>query len=433
MKKQMIRSLVLPLTLLLFLGGCGQEDVQEEETADSAVAVETQTVERGSISAESTVSGQVAAGDRESVFLALSAQCKDVYVEVGDTVSAGQTLFTVDISSTLDNIQTTNMSQAAAQKSYNDNIALLDQQINQAGAQLAQAKAQLAQTENQLAMAEKNLSDTEALLAIGAASQLEVDNARMTVDSAKIGVDSAKSAVDNVQLSINNLQSSRRNAKEQYNLSVQNTKATLNQLESSLKGLDRAGNVSAPISGTVIDLNAYKSGFTSPGTPMATIESTKDREISVSVSESLVTKISTGDRVDVKVESAGADFQSTISSIDSTANPATHLYNVTISIPEDQIRGLLSGMFAEVTFFTDTQNDVVVIPTEAIQTGVDGTYVYTLDSENIAHRVSVTTGLVGDGVTEITEGLAGSEVLVTVGQFYLSDGIAARVVPHQGG
>ena len=424
MKKTTLVSLALLLALLLLAGGCGQETQEEEESENAAVAVEIQRVERGAISAESTVSGQVAAGDQESVFVATSAQLKDVYIEQGDTVTAGQTLFTLDITSTLDNIQTTNMSQAAAQKSYNDNMALLAQQLEQ-------ANAQLEQTESQLAMAEKNLSDTEALLAIGAASQLEADNARMTAESAAIGVESARMAVDGAQLSINNLESSRRNAQEQYNLSVQNTKATLNQLEASLRGVDRAGNVNAPISGVIISLNASKGSFASPGAPMVTIESTTEREISVAVSEALVSKIKEGDTVSVEVEAAKADFQGRISSIESSANAATHLYGVKIAIPEGMAQKMLSGMFAEVTFFTDAQSNVVVIPTEAIQTGVDGSYVYTLDSENIAHRVTVETGLVGDGVTEITAGLSGGEALVTVGQFYLSEGSLARVVVRQ--
>lgn len=420
MKKKTRWSLILLLALLLLAGGCGQEEVQEEEESESsAIAVEIRQVERGSISSESSVSGQVAAGEQESVFVALSAQCKDVYVETGDDVTAGQTLFTLDISATLDNIQTTNMSMTTARKSYQEQMALLSQQIQQAQGQLAQAQ-------NQLALAEKNLSDTQALFEIGAASQLEVDNAAMSVDNAKLGVES-------VQLSINNLQSSQRSAREQYDLSVQNSQSTLNQLESSLNGVDRRGNVAAPISGTVISLNAYKNGFASPGTPMATIESTADRKISVAVSEALVSKLQVGDRADVAVEAIESDFQGTITSIDSSANPATHLYGVSISIPEGQAGGLLSGMFAEVNFFTDTQNDVVIVPTEAILTGVDGSYVFTLDPDNIAHRVEVETGLVGDGITEITSGLEGGEVLVTVGQFYLSDGALARVVPHQGG
>ena len=474
MKKRMVWSLLLLPALLLAAGGCGQQ-AQEEEAEDTSVAVEIQPVERGTIAAESSVSGQVAAGDQESVFVGLSAQCTDVFVEVGDTVSSGQALFTLDISSTLDNIKTTNMSMESARKSYQDQMSLLNQQIKQASDQKAQATSQMDQANsaleqansaveqansqleaanNQLAMAEKALSDTEALLAIGAASQLEVDQAKMTVDNAKMGVqsaemgvesakmgvdnaqsgvESARLGVDNVQLSINNLKASQRSAKEQYNVQAQNSQATLNQLNASLRGVDRNGRVSAPISGTVIALNAYKNGYASPGTPMVTIESTTDREISAAVSETLVPKISVGGSAGVVIEAAGVDFQGTITSIDTSANPATHLYGVTIAIPADKSQDLLAGMFAEVTFYTDTQNDVVVIPTEAIQTGVDGSYVFILDSENIAHRVTVETGLVGNGVTEITSGLAGGESLVTVGQFYLADGVTARVVPHQGG
>ena len=85
-------------------------------------------------------------------------------------------------------------------------------------------------------------------------------------------------------------------------------------------------------------------------------------------------------------------------------------------------------MFSVLTFYTVTQSDFVIVPTEAIQTGMDGQYVYTIDSDNIAHRIPVETGLVGDGETEITSGLSGGETLVTVGQFYLSEGAAVRVV-----
>ena len=42
--------------------------------------------------------------------------------------------------------------------------------------------------------------------------------------------------------------------------------------------------------------------------------------------------------------------------------------------------------------------------------------------------IEVTTGLTGNGVTEITSGLSAGQQLVTVGQSYLSDGAAVRVV-----
>ena len=218
---------------------------------------------------------------------------------------------------------------------------------------------------------------------------------------------------------------------DQLEISIQNYKSTLEQLESSLANIDSDGKVTAPIAGTVVSLTAVKNGFVSPSAPVASIESTANMEIQVGVAESLVGKLQKGSQVSVTVDAAQASFQGTIKNLVSSPNATTHLYPVTIQVPASAAQGLLSGMFAQVTFYTDTQNDVVIVPTEAIQTGMDGQYVYTLDENNIAHRVTVETGLVGDGVTEITAGLNGGETLVTVGQFYLSDGAQARVVSSE--
>lgn len=382
--KQRILSMTMALIALLALSGCGEEEASEPE--DSTTPVEVALVEKGGISAENKVSGQVASGEQQSVFVAVSAQCTDVYVEVGDTVSAGQTLCTLDISSTLANYDTAAMSYESAKKSYADQSAILSQQV---------------------AQAEKNVEDLQALLDIGLVTQTEVDNAKLTLDNARASMDSALS---------------------QLEISMKNYEATMAQLETSLANVDRSGKVVAPISGTVISLNAAKNSFVSPSAPVATIESTSNMKVSTAVSESLVAKLTKGGRADVSISSAKLSFQGTIDSIDRTPNLQTHLYGVTIQIPASMTAGLFSGMFADVTFYTDTQNNVVVIPTEAIQTGVDGQYVYIVDSENLAHKITVETGLVGDGVTEITAGLTGGERLVTVGQFYLSEGDPVRVV-----
>ncbi len=85
--------------------------------------------------------------------------------------------------------------------------------------------------------------------------------------------------------------------------------------------------------------------------------------------------------------------------------------------------GLLSGMFADVTFRTNASENAVVVPTEAILTSGEEQYVFVVENDT-AKYVPVTTGLTGNGVTEITSGLQPGQQLVTVGQAYLSDGAA---------
>lgn len=388
MKKYCLILAIL-LGTVLSLCGCGEEAETEEEAP--SIAVEIQKVEKGSISSENSVSGQVSASEQSTVIVPLSVRCKKVYVEVGDAVTAGQTICTLDMGSTFANYDTVSSSLAAARQSYADQSALLDQQI---------------------AQAEKNVADTQALLEIGAASQMEVDNAQLALDNAR---------------------ASRNSALSQLEISMKNYQASLLQIQESMANVDRSGSVRAPISGTILSLSVTDNGFVSAANPVAVIQSASNMEISVSVSESLVAKLSPGGLADVSINAAGKQFQAAIKSIDRAASPQTHLYGVTIQIPAAYGTGVLAGMFADVVFYTDTQLDAVVIPSEAILTGAESRYVFILDSDNIAHRVDVETGLVGDGVTEITSGLYGGETLVTVGQFYLSEGATARVVLGTGG
>ena len=149
-------------------------------------------------------------------------------------------------------------------------------------------------------------------------------------------------------------------------------------------------------------------------------------KVTVSVSESLVPKLTIGDEVEVTVSAVDKTFAGTIRAVEKTANMQTKLYNVTVSVPAD-VSGLLSGMSADVTFRTDTSANAIVIPTEALLTNGDIQYVFVVEN-NAAKYVEVTTGLTGSGVTEITSGLSQGQQLVTVGQSYLSDGDPVRVV-----
>ena len=72
-----------------------------------------------------------------------------------------------------------------------------------------------------------------------------------------------------------------------------------------------------------------------------------------------------------------------------------------------------------------------MIPSEAILTSNNVQYVFVVDGETARYQ-QVETGLSGNGVTEITSGLEAGEQLVTVGQAYLSDGDAVRIVSGEG-
>ncbi len=391
MKQKKIFAALLAGALVLSLTACqsgGETSVPPEGNAPAGVAVQVQEVKVDTISTENKVSGRVVTDGQESVFVTAQAQCTAVYVEVGDAVTAGQKLCALDLASTLSSYNAASISYRSAVQSYNDQAAIFDRQI---------------------ALAEKNVSDLQALFEIGAASQLEIDQAELSLDTAR---------------------AQRTSTLAQLEAGMQSYKSNVEQLDAVLEHVDGAGNVIAPVSGTVVSLNAAEGGFVTASAPVAVIDGVDRMEVAVSVSEALVPKLARGDEVDVSISSLGVSTVGTIKSIDLAANMQTKLYNVTISIQED-IPGLLSGMFADVSFRTDTSADTIVIPTEAILTSNDVQYVFVVENDAACY-VEISAGLTGNGVTEVTSGLKAGDMLVTVGQAYLSEGDPVRIVSGEG-
>ena len=366
--KQKTISLLLALALALSLAGCKKE---ETVTAPAGVAVQVQTVEAQDIASENTVSGQVTAGSETSVYVTATAKCTAVYVEAGDAVKAGDVICSLDMESSLAQYRAAEIGYTSAASSYSDQKNILDRQV---------------------ALYEKNWNDTKALFEIGAASQSEVDQMELQYLSTKAQRDSTLA---------------------QLEASMQSAKSSYEQLALAMENIDSHGNVIAPVDGVLASLTASEGGMVSPSYAVAVIDGAM--KVTVMVSEALVPKLAIGDTVTVRVSAADAEFEGVIRSVEKTANQVTKLYTVTVTVPAE-VEGLLSGMFADVTFHTAVSESAVVVPSEAILTSSDRQYVFIVENDT-AKRVDITTGLTGSGMTEVTSGLQ-----------YLSDGDAVRVV-----
>lgn len=391
MDMKRILAAALSAALLLALTACGGSDGSGDGETDSSgpagVAVQVEEVLDGTIFAENTVSGKIEPEDEATIMVAVNAKCTKVYAEAGDVVRAGQALCTLDLGSTLSSYNAAAISYQSAVQGYEDQSTVFDMQI---------------------ALYEKNVNDLKELFALGAASQIEIDQAELQLQSAI--------ATRNSTLS-------------QLEAGMQSSKSNLEQLETVLENVDSQGNVIAPSSGTLVAMNAVENGFVSSAAPVAVIDGVDQMKVTVSVSEALVPKLAAGDKADVTVSAIEQSFEATIRAVEKAANMQTKLYNVTLSVPSD-VSGLLAGMFADVTFHTDMSENTVVVPTEAVLTSGGAQYVFVVE-HNTAKRIEVTTGLTGNGVTEVTSGLEAGMQLVTVGQAYLSDGTAVRIVSGQ--
>ena len=375
-KKTQWLAAALAAAMVLSLTACGsgedQENTEDESAAGTAVQVQSVTLD--SIATENTVSGQVAAEDESTIFVSVAAKCTAVNYEAGDVVNAGDVICTLDLGSTISSYNAANISQAAVFQS-------------------------------QIALYQKNVNDLKALFEIGAASQAEIDQAELQLQSAI---------------------ATRNSTLAQLEAGMESAKSSVEQLSTALENVDGAGNVIAPISGTLVTMNAVENSFISTTMPVAVIDGADQMKVTVSVAETLVPKLTIGDSADISVSAASQNFTGTIRAVERSANQQTKLYTVTLGVPAE-VSGLLSGMSAEVTFHTDRSDDTVVVPSECILSSGDTQYVYIV-ADDAAKKVEVTTGLTSSGVTEVTSGLQEGDQLVVVGQAYLEDGAPVRIV-----
>ena len=161
--------------------------------------------------------------------VAAAAKCVEVYVQAGDTVTAGQKICKLDLGSVLANRNAAQIGYNNAVRSCNEQKGVLDGQV---------------------ALQQKNLDATKALFEIGAASQMEVDSAQLQLDGAI---------------------AQRNSAQGQLDAAVQQAKAGLEQLGMALDHMDNQGNVISPVDGTLVTMNAVENNYVCPEITMESV------------------------------------------------------------------------------------------------------------------------------------------------------------------
>lgn len=88
---------------------------------------------------------------------------------------------------------------------------------------------------------------------------------------------------------------------------------------------------------------------------------------------------------------------------------------------------LFPNQFVNVSLLLDTLQRAVTIPSEAVQTGTPGTFVYRVNDNHTVSLRKIRTGPAANGRTAVLSGLAAGERVVVDGADHLSDGAKISV------
>ena len=96
---------------------------------------------------------------------------------------------------------------------------------------------------------------------------------------------------------------------------------------------------------------------------------------------------------------------------------------------DNEDRALWPGQFVEVQLTLSIEAGAVVVPSQAVQPGQAGTFVFVLTDKGTVEQRPVRVGRAAGGESVIAEGLTAGETVVTTGQLRLFPGARVAVAP----
>ncbi len=191
--------------------------------------------------------------------------------------------------------------------------------------------------------------------------------------------------------------------------------------------------IRAEIGGVVGETAVDPGNQVAPGdsTPLTSIRQMSSLDVTFSVPEQFVSDIrSAMNRGRVSVRARGDGVSSPITSgaltfIDNRIDTATGTVTLKARFDNKEQR-LWPGQFVRVVMGLPLSEQGPVIPSQAIQTGQKGLYVYVVAGNTVSMR-TVRPGRAVNGETLILEGLKPGETVVVQGQLKLSEGATVTI------
>lgn len=374
MKKKWVIILVLSIVVL---GGGGYWTYQHFKAVPQTASLITTMVKKGDVKQQITATGTVKYPEEVPLAFEQGGTVKEIYVQAGDSVKAGQVLVQMDtetlqqeLSESIASLkeaelnwqqqlvdaqgavikakQTLKTAEQNADPAYLANqLDIAEQKVSIASNNLAKAQqsgeqSSIQESKSSLAQAQSNLITVQNTYNGGAAQAVEIAKADLSIAEAKLSRLAEKTSLAKAQTAV---------VKAQENL----TKATL----------------VAPADGVIIEI-PIKKGQTIKETATAMNLATGGNRliIDANVSQAEIVNIKVGQKVDVTLDSAPSEhMDATVSKValkgTTTQNVTT--FNVTMMLdePSDLLR---AGMNANVGIIVAEINDVLTIPSQALQT-----------------------------------------------------------------
>jgi len=196
--------------------------------------------------------------------------------------------------------------------------------------------------------------------------------------------------------------------------------------------LDSRGAIVAPFAGVVDSVSISQGEIIDPATPIFTVSDLSTVWVQADVAERDLGAVKVGDAVEVRVSAfPGRVFAGRVTYIPDQIESATGMAKVRLELPNPD-GALRVNMFATVTILSPQDGDAVLVPSSSLQEVNKQSVVFVPTGDGRFAWRAVHTGLVANGKTQITSGLAAGTPVVGEGSYWLKAALMQSTIPDQG-
>ncbi len=357
---------------------------------------------------------------------ATGLQIREILVERGQTVKAGQVLARLDDARLQAQLLQAQGALAKAKARVAElRVGTRREEVAQAQEQVADAQAAVWQAESDLELTEKRVQRNQTLEAQGAIARDRLDE--------------ILTEQRNRQLSLQKAQANLREAEQKLvQLQVGETPEVIAQAEAELSQAQgevqlveaqlRDTVVVAPTSGKVAERNARVGDLVSSSEKLFNIIENGRLELRLTVPETQLRQIQAGQKVRIEGNTASnLSLLGTVRTIDPMVKEDSRQALVKVDLPANS--ALKPGMFLQGAIVTNTTAGAQV-PVDALLPQTDGSAIaYVLQADNSVKAEKVEMGqILANKKVEVLSGLTTGDRLVLKGAAYLRDGDRVEVV-----
>ena len=295
---------------------------------------------------------------------------------------------------------------------YRQALRQAEASVERDQAQLRQAEANLARETAQSRNADSDAMRYDQLAKEGVVSKTQNDQFRTSAEALRQSIRADQASIESARASV-----------ESDRAAAERTKLDLNYCEIRSPVSGRAGNllvnpgnlVKANGDNPLVVINQVAPIFISFGAPeeqLAAIRrNSAGRKLAVTASPQ---------------DDPARKIHGILSVVDNTVDTNTGQIRLKATF-DNKERLLWPGQFVNVSLTVSAQNNVITVPSEAVQPGQRGQMIYVVKPDQTVEPRIVTVGATHGGSVVVEKGVAAGETVVTDGQLRLFPG--ARIQP----